>query len=206
MLLRIAPDFCKTNNSSAHEFPSPLHLLRLLLSLQNSGDTEEDNLWILFHSNLLTLNCAKSKFLLFGSRKHLKSFKVCMKWKLSLSYLNELLKWYRNSIYSFSISLFVLVILRFVWYVNNTLHTSRCIMSCWETMHMIEITLLNQSKLSLLGVIRQISLHAQVRVTLFDNFNDISTFTTSHYLMWRILFTYQTNRNISRTSSDMEKL
>ena len=43
-------------------------------------------------------------------------------------------------------------------------------------MYMIEIILLNQSKLSLLGVIRQIP------PTLFDNFNDISTFTT-HYLM-----------------------
>ena len=48
-------------------------------------------------------------------------------------------------------------------------------------MYMIEIILLNQSKLSLLGVIRQIPLHAQFRVTLFDNFNDISTFTTTHY-------------------------
>ena len=61
-------------------------------------------------------------------------------------------------VYSFSISLFVLEILRFVWYVNNTLHTSHCTMSCWETMYMIEIILLNQSKLSLLGVIRQIPL------------------------------------------------
>ena len=34
----------------------------------------------------------------------------------------------------------------------------------------------------LLGVIRQIPLHVQFRVTLFDNFNDISTFTTTHYL------------------------
>ena len=49
-------------------------------------------------------------------------------------------------------------------------------------MYMIEIILLNQSKLSLLGVIRQIPLHVQFRVTLFDNFNDISTFTTTHYL------------------------
>ena len=48
-------------------------------------------------------------------------------------------------------------------------------------MYMIEIILLNQSKLSLLGVIRQIPLHAQFRVTLFDNFNDISTVTTTHY-------------------------
>ena len=53
-------------------------------------------------------------------------------------------------------------------------------------MYMIEIILLNQSKHSLLGVIRQIyPLHVQFRVTLFDNFNDISTFTT-HYLMWRM--------------------
>ena len=39
--------------------------------------------------------------------------------------------------YSFSISLFVLDILRFVWYVNNTLHTctSYCIMSCWAIMY-----------------------------------------------------------------------
>ena len=48
-------------------------------------------------------------------------------------------------------------------------------------MYMIEIILLNQSKRSLLGVIRQIPLHAQFRVTLFDNFNDISTFTTTHF-------------------------
>ena len=48
-------------------------------------------------------------------------------------------------------------------------------------MYMIEIILLNQSKLSLLGVIRQIPLHAQYHVTLFDNFNDISTFTRTHY-------------------------
>ena len=50
-------------------------------------------------------------------------------------------------------------------------------------MYMIEIILLNQSKLSLLGVIRQIPHTAQFRVTLFDNFNDISSFTTTHYLM-----------------------
>ena len=87
--------------------------------------------------------------------------------------------------YSFSISLFVLEILRFIWYINNTMHTSHCIMSCWETMYMIEIILLNQSKRSLLGVIRQISLTCTVCVTLFDNFNDISTFTTTHYTMWR---------------------
>ena len=48
-------------------------------------------------------------------------------------------------------------------------------------MYMIEIILLNQSKLSLLGVIRQIPLHAKFRVTLFDKFNNISTFTTTHY-------------------------
>ena len=49
---------------------------------------------------------------------------------------------------------------------------------------MIEIILLNQSKLLLLGVIRQIPIHAQFnRVTLFDNFNDISTFSTTHYTM-----------------------
>ena len=51
-------------------------------------------------------------------------------------------------------------------------------------MYMIEIILLNQSKLSLLGVIRQI--HAQFRATLFDNFNDISTFTTTHYAVRRM--------------------
>ena len=45
----------------------------------------------------------------------------------------------------------------------------------------IEIILLNQSKLLLLGVIKQIPFHAQFRVTLFDNFNDISTFTTTRY-------------------------
>ena len=43
-------------------------------------------------------------------------------------------------------------------------------------MYMIEIILLNQSKLSLLGVVRQISLTCAV---LYD----ISTFTTTHYLM-----------------------
>ena len=43
-------------------------------------------------------------------------------------------------------------------------------------MYMIEIILLNQSKLSLLGVIRQIPPTVQFRVTLFD----ISTFTTTH--------------------------
>ena len=50
-------------------------------------------------------------------------------------------------------------------------------------MHMIEIILLNQLKLSLSGVIRQTPRHAQFRVTLFDNFNDISTVTTTHYIM-----------------------
>ena len=50
-------------------------------------------------------------------------------------------------------------------------------------MYMIEIILLNQSKLSLLGVIGQMPLHAQFRVTLFDTFNDISTFTTTPYTM-----------------------
>ena len=29
-------------------------------------------------------------------------------------------------------------------------------------------------------------LHAQFRVTLFDTFNDISTFTTTPYTMWRM--------------------
>ena len=53
-------------------------------------------------------------------------------------------------------------------------------------MYMIEIIMLNQSNLSLLGVIRQIPLHAQFRVTLFDNFTDISTFTTTHYAVWRM--------------------
>ena len=53
-------------------------------------------------------------------------------------------------------------------------------------MYMIEIILLNKSQLSLLGVIRQIYLHAQFRVTLFDNFNDISTFTTIRYTMRRV--------------------
>ena len=62
---------------------------------------------------------------------------------------------------------------------------------------MIEIILLNQSKLSLLGVIRQIPLHAEFRATLFDNFNDISTFTTTHYAVCKVLCAYQTNLNIS---------
>ena len=39
-------------------------------------------------------------------------------------------------------------------------------------MHIIEIVLLNQWKLSLLGVIRQIPLHAQFRVTLFEKQTD----------------------------------
>ena len=42
------------------------------------------------------------------------------------------------------------------------MNTKKCIMSCWETMYMIEIILLNQSKLSLLGVIRQIPLTCAV--------------------------------------------
>ena len=50
----------------------------------------------------------------------------------------------------------------------------------------IEIILLNQSKLLLLGVIKQIPFHAQFRGTLFDNFNDISTFTTTRYAVWRM--------------------
>ena len=53
-------------------------------------------------------------------------------------------------------------------------------MSC-EIVYIIEIILLNQSKRSLLDVIRQIPLHAQFRVTLFESFNDISTFTTTRY-------------------------
>ena len=59
---------------------------------------------------------------------------------------------------------------------------SHCIMSCSEIMYMIEIILLNQLELSLLGIIRQIPLHAQFPVTLFDNFNDISILLqTTHY-------------------------
>ena len=75
-------------------------------------------------------------------------------------------------------------------------------------MCMIEIILLNQSKLSLLGVIRQIPLHAQFRVTLL--------ITSAIFLLLpqliiqrdvcSVLFTYQTNRKISRTKNDMEKL
>ena len=66
-------------------------------------------------------------------------------------------------------------------------------------MYMIEIILLNQSKLSLLGVKGQIPLHAQFLVTLFDNFNDISTFTTiiMQYDVCKVLCAYQTNLNIS---------
>ena len=70
---------------------------------------------------------------------------------------------------------------------------------------MIEIILLNQSKLSLLGVIRQIPLTCAVSCDFVWYFNDISPFTTTHYLVWRGV-TYQTNRNISRTKSDMEKI
>ena len=75
-------------------------------------------------------------------------------------------------------------------------------------MYMIEIILLNQSKLSLLCVIRHILLHAQFRVTLFDNFNNISTFTTTHYLIWRIQCDiYISNKSqYLKTKSDMEKL
>ena len=75
-------------------------------------------------------------------------------------------------------------------------------------MYMIEIILLNQSKLSLLGVIRQIPLHAQFHVTLFDNstiFLLLQQFIIQSDVC-SVLFTYQTNRNISRTKSDMEKL
>ena len=45
-------------------------------------------------------------------------------------------------------------------------------------MYMIEIILLNQLKLLLLGVIRQIPY-----MRSFDNFNDISTFTTTHFAL-----------------------
>ena len=70
-------------------------------------------------------------------------------------------------------------------------------------MYMIEIILLNQSKLSLLGVIRQITLHAQFRLTLFDNFNDISTFTTTHYLMWRMqCVIYISNKSLYLENED----
>ena len=67
-------------------------------------------------------------------------------------------------------------------------------------MYMIEIILLNQSKLSLLGVIRQIPVHAQFRVILFDNLNDISIFTTTHYVVydvWKVVCAYQANLDIS---------
>ena len=66
-------------------------------------------------------------------------------------------------------------------------------------MYMIDIILLNQSKLSLLGVIRQIPLHAQFRVTLFDNFNDISILLQQlimQYDVCKVLCVYQTNLNI----------
>ena len=56
-------------------------------------------------------------------------------------------------------------------------------------MYMIEIILLNQPKHSLqVSYDKCTALHAQFRVTLFDNFNDISTFTTTHYLMWHMQY------------------
>ena len=69
---------------------------------------------------------------------------------------------------------------------NNLIFSIYTEWSCCEIIYTIEIILLNQSKLSLLGVIRQILLHAQFRVTLFDNLNDISTFTTTHYAVSRM--------------------
>ena len=73
-------------------------------------------------------------------------------------------------------------------------------------MYMIEIILLNQSKHSLLGVIRQIPLHEQFRVILFDNFNDISTFTTTHYTMSRMQWViYISNKSqYLKNDEDME--
>ena len=50
-------------------------------------------------------------------------------------------------------------------------------------MYMIEIISVKSIETFILGVIRQIPLHAQFRVTLFDNFNDISTVTTTRYTM-----------------------
>ena len=71
-------------------------------------------------------------------------------------------------------------------------------------MYMIKIILLNQSKLSLLGVIRQIPLHAQFCVTLFDNFNIVESTIflllqqlIMQYDICKVLCAYQTNINIS---------
>ena len=49
-------------------------------------------------------------------------------------------------------------------------------------MYMIEKYSVKSIETFILGVIRQ-KLHVQFRVTLFDNFNDISTFTTTRYTM-----------------------
>ena len=100
--------------------------------------------------------------------------KVYMKWKIKFVLFERNDKW--TSIHSFSIS-------RFVCYVNNTAYVT------------LYNELLNQSKLSLLGVIRQ--MHSLV--WLFDNFNDISTFTTiiMQYDVCKVLCAYQINLNIS---------
>ena len=60
---------------------------------------------------------------------------------------------------------------------------------------MIEIILLNQLKLSLFGVIRQI---IRFCVTLFDNFNDISNLQQliMQYDVYKVWCAYQTNLNI----------
>ena len=64
---------------------------------------------------------------------------------------------------------------------------------------MIEIILLNQSKLSLLGVIRQIPLHAQFRVTLLitSTIFLLSQQLIMQYDVYKVLCAYQTNLNIS---------
>ena len=65
---------------------------------------------------------------------------------------------------------------------------------------MIEIILLNQSKLSLLGVIRQIPLHAQFRMRLCLITSTIFLLLQQlimQYDVCKVLCAYQTNLNIS---------
>ena len=60
-------------------------------------------------------------------------------------------------------------------------------------MYMIEIILLNQSKLSLLGVIKQIPLYAQFRVTIFLLLQQLIMQDDA----CKVLCAYQTKLNIS---------
>ena len=86
--------------------------------------------------------------------------------------------------------MFAAAILRFVngrWHVaaiySRCHHFMRHILLFWHPIcHCI--TGFGNCTSRVFQILRHAGSH--VRVTLFDNFNDISTFTTTHYLMWRI--------------------